>query len=192
MTSNLPVFLTQPVTTGAEEWRVPFDPNTPSLNLDHFIQLSTDHTTRSYVVRSIDSDSFMSAMFTWACDRVGEIDLLKSFAAWQKRKLDYDGLYTAYLLEALSEEEFVSEAHSFATVLEQPDEQRILDVAERLAALLPFEVTTADLAEFLKTEPRLVLEAIASSDKPKLRALLPEHILKADDRKYLNHEQTGE
>lgn len=170
---------TTAITAGTEEWRMPFDASSQVTPFDHMIRLSTDSQTQSLVTYRWNTSEFMHGVVSWANQRTEEVELLTSFAVWQRRKLDYDGVYAAWLLEAISEEEFVEEASKFAVVLGEQDPETVVEVANKLVSLLPFELTTADLAEFLRTEPRAVLEAIASSDNSseKLKALLPSYRL---------------
>lgn len=85
-------------------------------------------------------------------------------------------MYNAYLLEAISEDEFAEEAEAFVVELKDPDPFAIGAAMDHLVALLPFEVSTSEFADFFHCEPKAVLEAIRSvSQEPKLRALLPLH-----------------
>jgi hypothetical protein len=145
--------LTTTITAGIEEWRMPFDANSQVSPVDRMVRLSTDFQTQSLVTHVWNTSEFMYGVQLWANQRTEEVELLASFATWQKRKLDYDGVYAAWLLEAISEEEFVEEASKFAVVLGELDPGTVVAVSNKLVSLLPFEVTTADLAEFLRTDP---------------------------------------
>jgi hypothetical protein len=176
------VVQTSTLTSTIDKWRVPFDEST-NAPVDHTVQLPTDYFTQTVVPPRWTTSQILDGIVHWTNERAIDVDLLKEFAAWQKRKLDYDGVYAAWLLEAMSEHEFIEEAKKFAVVLGERDPKHVVDVAERLARLLPFDLTTAEIAEFLKTEPRSVLSAIAHCGEPseKLKALLPEQKLQIEN-----------
>ncbi|WP_035952013.1 hypothetical protein [Burkholderia multivorans] len=162
-------------TSSSEEWRIQLDASQALQPFDHLVRVSTDLLTQSIVGQRWDTADFMRGVMQWANDRTGEVDLLASFAAWQKSKLDYNAVYTAWLMEAMSEEEFEEEALKYTVEIDDQDPRRVVQVAEKLANLLPFEISTSDLAAFLHADPRAVLDSIArfGQHSEKLRALLP-------------------
>jgi hypothetical protein len=174
---------TQMLTATPNAWRVSFD-SVRMAGAGNMVRVSTDVFTQTILTQQQwEADEFMHGAVMWVNERAAEVGLLTCFAAWQKRKLDYDGVYAAWLLEATTEEEFVEEAKKFAVILTEKDPQYMVQVAEKLVSLLPFELTTADLAEFLQTEPRALLDAIAhfGESSEKLRALLPQHKLELNN-----------
>lgn len=177
------VLTTTSITASTEQMRTSLGVASQGAPIDQMFRLSTDSMSQSLVSQTWRTADFMHGAVVWANQRSEEINLLTDFAAWQKQKLDYDGVYNAWLLEAISEEEFVEEAAKFAVVLREPDPERVVDLANKLVSLLPFELTTADLAEFFQTEPRSVLQAIADNgnSSEKLRALLPSHLTALDN-----------
>ena len=162
------------VSSGSEEFRMPLTAGQIQ-HFDHIFRITTDLYTQTLVARSWQTGEVEARISAWVDEKLSDSRLLCSFAVWQKKKLDYNGVYAAYLLDGMTEEEFVEEAQKYAKELEVRDPCFIVEVTEKLMRLLPFELTTADIADFLNTEPRLVLAAISSAVNPssKLRALLP-------------------
>lgn len=151
--------------------------------MDHMVRILTDQTTQSLVARSWETSDFMHGVYVWAAARQQEVDLLTSFATWQKHKLDFAGVYTAFLLDAISEDEFVEESRKYAITVQAKCEVDMVETAEKLVSILPFELTTADIAEYLRTEPRALLQVIAQTNNPsqKLKELLPSQTPELDD-----------
>ncbi|MEX3952008.1 hypothetical protein AB4Y40_30165 [Paraburkholderia sp. EG287B] len=149
-----------------------------------FQTVQTDELTRSVVGHTWETREFVRGLRAWAVERTDEVNLLRDFAIWQKRKLDFAGVYAAYLLDAITDDEFDEESLKYAIPLHAKCEVGAVGTAEKLVSLLPFELTTADLAEFLKTEPRALLRAIAQTKNPsqKLKELLPSQTPELDDK----------
>ncbi|MEM5449885.1 hypothetical protein [Paraburkholderia guartelaensis] len=144
-------------------------------HFDYMFRFRTDAYTQSIVGNHWETAEFVRVLQSLAMERSEEVDLLKSFAEWQKNKLDYSAVYTAWLLEAMSDEEFEEESSKYVVEIDDRDPRKVADVAERLVRLLPFELSTSEIADYLRAEPRSVLEAIAQfgQHSDKLRALLP-------------------
>lgn len=153
----------------------------PAEHFDHMYRVRTDSMTQSVVGHSWETTEFFRGLSAWMTKRAEEVGLLQDFANWQKSKLDYTAVHTAWLMEGITLEEYMVEAEKFATEISEQDPRRVADVADRLTKLLPFELSTSELAEFLQAEPRAVLDSIAmfGQHSEKLRALLP------DDKKQL-------
>lgn len=171
------LFSTSTMVTSAlvPDWPVAADDGEPYEHVDQMFRFQTDSLTRSVVGHTWETAEFVRGLSAWAMERSDEVDLLKDFAAWQKNKLDYGAVHAAWLLEAMSDEEFEEEASKYVNEIGEQDPRRMADVAEKLVRLLDFELTTSELADFLHAEPRAVLDSIAQygQQSEKLRALLP-------------------
>ncbi|HGL6721637.1 hypothetical protein NTJ56_05675 [Burkholderia contaminans] len=148
-------------------------------NVDHLIRISTDLKTHSLTAQVWETKEIAAKFNRLIAERAHELKLVVDFAAWQKRKIDYDGIYQAFLLDAITDDQFMEESERFAVEIAKRDPRFIAEAADKLAELLPFELSASDLAEFFSCEQRDVLAAIASkwSHSKKLKELLPDNLL---------------
>ncbi|KVA11848.1 hypothetical protein WI41_07070 [Burkholderia latens] len=149
---------------------------------DRIVRISTDLLTQSLVTQWCETDELQRVVFDWAQAKQHEVDLLKSFAAWQKKKLDYQAVYNAYILEAISEEEFEEESTPYVVEIKEVDPLMVGRTMDELVELLPFEVSTSDFADYFECEPEDVVLAIAAGSRnEKLLSLLPHDAAYKDD-----------
>ncbi|WP_175907340.1 hypothetical protein [Burkholderia sp. BCC1640] len=148
-------------------------------NIDHLIRVSTDLQTLSLTAHVWETKEVAARFNRLIAERMQDLRLVVDFAAWQKKKIDYDGVYQAFLLDAITDEQFMEESERFAVEIAKRDTQFVAETADKLAELLPFELSTSDLAEFFSCEQRDVVAAIASkwSHSKKLKELLPDNLL---------------
>lgn len=149
---------------------------------DRIVRISTDFLTQSLVTQWCDTNELQRFVIGLAETKQHDVDLLKSFAAWQKKKLDYQAVYNAYILEAISEEEFEEESAPYVVEIKEVDSAAIGKAMDELVELLPFEVSTSDFADYFECEPEDVVLAISAvSRNEKLRALLSNDAVDKDD-----------
>jgi hypothetical protein len=86
---------------------------------------------------------------------------LKSVVNWQKTRLDYQSVYSAYLLGAMDEEEFMVEAEVFATEYKDLEFSVIAQEIRELSKLLDFELSAIDYADYFGVEHHAVIEAMS-------------------------------
>ena len=90
---------------------------------------SSNNTNQDFLVRYQDKDGIKTLTTTetqiirdglnaYHYQHGQDIVLLRSVILWQRNNIDYNGLYTAFLLGCLSEEEFEEESEKF-TIYEE-------------------------------------------------------------------------
>ncbi|MBR8182520.1 hypothetical protein [Burkholderia ambifaria] len=151
-------------------------------NIDHLIRISTDQKTHSLTAHVWETKEVVARFNRLIAEHVQELKVVVDFATWQKRKIDYDGIYQAFLLDAITDDQFMEESERFAVEISKKDPRFMAEAADKLAELLPFDLSASDLAEFFSCEQRDVLAAIASkwSHSKKLKKLLPDNLLRGE------------
>ena len=112
---------------------------------------------------SCQTSQFAAVFNSFIAQKDDDIATLKRIASWQKRRLDYQSVYSAYLLEAIDEEEFIAEAEKFATEYNKVDFAKISSGIQQIQRLLDFEFDYSDYADYFGVEIGDVIEAAGSS-----------------------------
>lgn len=127
---------------------------------DYFCLASVDTSTQAFSISAWKSTDIREKITTWALEKERDIFELKSVTKWQKKCLDYQSVYNAYLLGAISEDEFEHDSDEYTSDLRSLAQDEIISTVERLNKLLDFKLTIDDIASYLQTEPSAIAEAI--------------------------------
>lgn len=107
------------------------------------------------------TQALANQLTAWASAVEQDVQVLKHVTNWQKRRLDYQALYNAFLLGAISEEDFVSDAEQFVTEIRETQPEQIVSKYEQVSRLLDFELSVADFADFMDAEPEQVRKVLS-------------------------------
>lgn len=160
------------------------------LGLSTSSKLPAKHNTAAFSGLFINSSSFdflcrvnhsaaSTTVTTWQTAHVAElisakfvqyessIETLRSVIYWQKNRLDYDSVHSAYLLGTLTEEEFLEEADKFMRDTVRLPSPVIAEQVAKIEQALNDRLSPSDYADYLGVEIEDVLaalpEAITSS-----------------------------
>jgi hypothetical protein len=131
---------------------------------DLIAMVAVDTSTQSYSISTWKTIEFRNKLISWALEKDRDIFELKSVTTWQKKCLDYQSVYNAYLLGSLTEEEFEKDSDEYTTEIRNISKNEILSTFARLNRLLEFHISTSDLASYLQTDSSSVSDALESKD----------------------------
>lgn len=119
-----------------------------------------DQSTRSVRVFSIPTVELAKKIDVFYSGSERDVVLLKKFATWQRKYIDFQATYSAYLLGALSEDEFEADSEQYAPQIRKLEPQAIVEEIQELARLLEFGLRPAELAEYFETEQSVINAAL--------------------------------
>lgn len=123
----------------------------------HFVPMTTSaHGHISFC----ETDAFKETLMAAVVQKDKDIWRLKTVTNWQKHRLDYQSVYSAYLLGAISEPEFVEEAEKFSSDYREMRPAEIVATIQDLSRLLEFKLSVADYADYLGVEQDAVMSAV--------------------------------
>jgi hypothetical protein len=102
-----------------------------------------------------------------------DVELLCSIILWQKKTIDYQALYTAFLLNSLSEEEFEEEAEKFTVHHNDVPPEKIAFEVERLDSLIGIKFDTSDYADYFQCSQQNVMAGLRLIPHSHFPAMLP-------------------
>lgn len=140
---------------------------------DYFMRVKLDgqlRTTSTYITKTKDVYAGLNEYYNrnWH-----DISLLSSVIYWQKKNIDYQALYTAFLLDTLSEEDFEKEAEKFAVRQKEVQPELIAAFVERLDSLIGLKLDTSDYADYFQCSQNNVITGLSKLNNPHFSALLP-------------------
>lgn len=119
-----------------------------------------DNSTRSMYISSKPTREFAKQLYSYFDDTAADLKRVKSFARWQRKYIDFQATYSAFLLGALTEEEFEADSEQYAPKLREIDPEWLAPEIARLTELLEFGVAPAQLAEYFETDQAVVQAAL--------------------------------
>jgi hypothetical protein len=135
----------------------------PEQNQTGFVSLVyVDTSTQSLPIVTWERADFRGKLVSWFVEKERDIFELKSVTKWQKKCLDYQSVYNAYLLGSLTEEEFETDSDEYTSDIREISTEEILATINRLNKLLDFKLTASDFASYLQTDTSVVSDAIES------------------------------
>ncbi|MDO8048498.1 hypothetical protein O3301_08465 [Janthinobacterium sp. SUN211] len=153
-------FLTLPQATATEDIL--------DLNLDPWVKWDydmihrtvVDNSTKSMFIQSKPTREFAKQLYGYFDGAAADLQRVKKFARWQRKYIDFQATYSAYLLGALTEEEFEADSEQYAPRLREIDPELLAPEIARLTELLEFGVAPAQLAEYFETDQTVVQAAL--------------------------------
>ncbi|WP_208278607.1 MULTISPECIES: hypothetical protein [Bacteria] len=89
-----------------------------------------------------------------------DVEVLKKYAKWQRKYIDYQATYAALLLGAISEEDFEKDAEQYAPDIKDLPLESIIPEIAQLESLLDFDLRTQELADYFEAEPNTINQAL--------------------------------
>lgn len=124
------------------------------------LQTASTPTTNRYSLKIAPTSAVTSRFWQLIEHKNFELRVLSGVVSAQKRMLDYSSLYAAFLLEQLSEEEFVEETQNFVI---QPENLSDDELAQKLKVLFDcngLDFTVSDLADIFSVDEAHVRNAM--------------------------------
>lgn len=119
-----------------------------------------DTSTMSLTVRIWQTSEVEARILAWGDQNNQDILLLKAVTTWQRKYINYQATYSAYLLGALTEEEFEIESAPYICELKEIAPSNLAPAIGRLKRLLDFELGEGELAEFFEVDACAISQAM--------------------------------
>jgi hypothetical protein len=140
---------------------------------DILVRLFQEKQSGAMQVLSTSTQMVRDGFENFYSQYVSDIGLLRSVIFWQKRTIDYQALHTAFLLNAMSEEDFELESQKFVAHQKAIDAHEIATTVERLDHLVGMHLDTSDYADYFQCTQENVLDGLRHLPHSKFLALLP-------------------
>lgn len=127
---------------------------------NYVLLASVDTSTQSFSISTLSENDFKEKLTNWAFNKERDIFELKSVVEWQRKCLDYQSIYSAYLLGMLNEEEFERDSDEYASDIRDITKEAIVSTVDRLNRLVDCKFTVADIASYLQTDTSIVFDAL--------------------------------
>lgn len=106
-----------------------------------------------------------------------DISLLSRVIVWQRRTIEYNALYTAFLLDAMTDDEFEEEANKFLVTQQSVDASQIASEMSRIEELTELKFDTSDYADFFRCSQENVMQGMSLlKTQERFLSVLPERL----------------
>lgn len=149
-------------------------------NTDHdlLIRIQSENGFKAITLTSTNTQTIRDGLDTYHNQHKQDINLLRSVIFWLRNNLDYDGVYTAFLLGCLSEEEFEEESEKFTVYEEFVDPIKIAQDIQKMYSLIGVDFDTSDYAGYFKCSQENVMEGLKLlKNNPIFMEKLPQKII---------------
>ncbi len=119
-----------------------------------------NRATTSVQIMSVPTSEIGRRIDEYSGANRADVRLLQKYAAWQRKYIDFQATYAAFLLGAISEEEFETDSEQFSPKIRELDPNSIVGEIDQLGRLLEFELRPVELAEYFETHPSVVNSAL--------------------------------
>lgn len=140
---------------------------------DLTVRIKTDIQSRTITFAYCDTQTIKDNLERFRCQYTQDVKLLSSVILWQKKTIDYQALYTAFLLNSVSEEVFEEEAEKFMVHQQVVLPEKIAADISRLDALVGVKFDTSDYADYFQCSQQNMMEALRLIPHSHFVALLP-------------------
>jgi hypothetical protein len=138
-------------------------------------RIAVNTSTRSVFIQSWKTAELNSHLDLWRADKDRDIEALKIVANWQRKYINYQAVYSAYLIGAINEQQFEAEAEEYVSGAARIEPKLIAPLISRLHRLLDFKLNDNEIAEYLEVDLDSVTKALdllaAEKSNEKLRVL---------------------
>lgn len=140
---------------------------------DLTVRIKTDVQSRTITFAYYDTQTIKDDLERFRCQYAQDVKLLSSVILWQKKTIDYQALYTAFLLNSISEEIFEEEAEKFMVHQQVMLPEKIAADIDRLDSLIGVKFDTSDYADYFQCSQQNVMEALRLIPHSHFVAMLP-------------------
>lgn len=123
------------------------------------------HRTISSATSVVSTMSWPTSFVTgkldaWHESLQADINALKTVANFQRKYINYQATYNAFLLGTLTEDEFDVESDAYISEERKVDAVELAPLIDRLKRLLDFELTDRELGEYLEVDSESFQRAV--------------------------------
>lgn len=101
-----------------------------------------------------------SAIAAHGLDRQADIDALRTVVNFQRKYINYQATYSAFLLGTLTESEFEAESDAYIAEERSVQPELLAPLVARLDRLLEFHLHDRELAEYLEVDQESMQQAV--------------------------------
>ncbi|MFZ2170650.1 MAG: hypothetical protein WAW61_13565 [Methylococcaceae bacterium] len=142
-------------------------------DIDVLLRLQSDNQCKTISVTSTQTQTITDVFNAYRIRYDRDVELLCSVIYWQKKTIDYQALYTAFLLNALSEEDFEQEAEKFTVHQKDVPPEKIASVVNQLDSLLELTFDTSDYADYFQCSQKNVIDGLRLLPQSHFSEMLP-------------------
>ena len=110
--------------------------------------------------KSWSGQEFFYSMYERQIELLHDVDALKKVTKWQKKHIEYQSVYNAFVLGAMTEEEFEEESEPYIANSENVPAEVLAPLITRLNRLLDFKLSDTEFSEYLEVELQSVEDAM--------------------------------
>lgn len=143
------------------------------LDFDLILRMKSDNRSQGFQISCTNTQTVKDSLSTYLDRFQQDIGLLRSVILWQKRTIDYQALYTALLLNSLSDEEFEEESEKFTVHQKNVEPEKIASDVERLYSLIGINFDTSDYADFFQCDQQNVMNGLNLIQHSSFQEMLP-------------------
>jgi hypothetical protein len=141
--------------------------------LDLILRMKSDKQSQTFQVVVTNTQTVRDDLSAFSYRYYQDLRLLSSVILWQKKIIDYQALYTAFLLNSLSEDEFELESEKFIVHQKDVLPEKIASDIERLDSLIGIKFDTSDYADYFQCSQQNVMAGLRLIPTPHFAAMLP-------------------
>ncbi|GJI96182.1 hypothetical protein RugamoR57_29000 [Duganella caerulea] len=139
---------------------VPHSLTIPPFRSDTVHRVVIDTATKYVSINSYQTTELVSAFGSAAFQSHCDVEALKVVANWQRKYINYQSVYSAYLIGALDDKEFEEEANAYVSEARSVSPESLVDIVGRLNRLLDFKLSDSEMAEYLEVDTESVEKAL--------------------------------
>ena len=143
---------------------------------DMLFRVVPEDNFKTVTITSVNTQTVVDGLNTYLAQHSQNTELLRSVIYWQKRTIDYQALYAAFLLDSLSEEDFEQEAYKFTIHLKRIPPEKIAFDIEQLDSLIGIKFDTSDYSDYFQCSQENVMEGLRLLSSEHFSAMLPTSI----------------
>ena len=136
---------------------------------------------KTFTMRYADTQTVMDGINNYIFQHSQNIELLRSVIFWQKRTIDYQALYTAFLLESISEEDFETESDKFMIHYNRVEPEHIAHDIDKMDSLIGIDFDTSDYSDFFQCDQENVMEGLKLLPSENFKVMLPDSVKGKED-----------
>ena len=156
------LYSTPVISTGHENWVTsPIrGPSGVVVDSDKIHRVMTSTSTSIATVYSWDTNEVQTVLMAWRLEYQQDIDALKQVTKAQRKHIDYQAVYSAFLIGAISEDEFEQESETYVAEERFVPVEILAPIVSRVNRLLDFEISNNELAEYLEVDSDSISAAL--------------------------------
>jgi hypothetical protein len=143
---------------------------------DMLLRVMPENNFKTITITSVSTQTVVDGLNTYLAQHLQNTELLCSVIYWQKRTIDYQALYAAFLLDSLSEEDFEQEAEKFTIHQKRILPEKIAFDIEQLDSLIGIKFDTSDYSDYFQCSQENVMEGLRLLPSKHFSAMLPASI----------------